>query len=202
MAITTNSAYDTDHFERIDALISNRKHFGETVTKSFRVEEKMIRKLEQDARNKSVSLNAEINSILKKYVEWDMLASKVGMIPIARPIVSEIFQNMMTKEQIIELSYIAKNIIRETVQFMKGSLNLESFLSWLKARMEHCSQVNYSIDNINRQIRIIFKHDLGENWSLYNKLLTEHILDKILPRNNFEIEASSTTLMVSFKQPI
>ncbi len=40
--------------------------------------------------------------------------------------------------------------------------------------MQHCSTVNYWIEdnynNINPQIKIIFKHDLGENWSLYHKI--------------------------------
>jgi hypothetical protein len=62
-----------------------------------------------------------------------MLASRIGMIPIARPIVSEIFQNIMTKEQVIDLAnYVAKNVIREAAYFMKGNFTLTSFLSWLK----------------------------------------------------------------------
>lgn len=40
-----------------------------------------------------------------------MLASKIGMMPIARPIVSEI----MTKEQVIDLvNNVAKNVISGT----------------------------------------------------------------------------------------
>ncbi|NAL78815.1 hypothetical protein DYY65_11325 [Nitrososphaera sp. AFS] len=134
------------------------------VTKSFRLDEDVIRKIGLQARNNNTSFNAEINSILRKYVDWDMLATKVGMIPIARPILSDIFQNIMTKEQVIDLANnVAKNVIHEMVLFMKGNLTLELFLSWLIARMEHCSEVNYSIENTSTkpQIKIIFKHELG-----------------------------------------
>ena len=62
------------------------------VTKSFRLDENIVSKIEQHARNNSTSLNAEVNNILRKYIDWDMPASKVGMIPIARPILSDIFQ--------------------------------------------------------------------------------------------------------------
>ena len=98
------------------------------MTKLFRLDEDMMTKLNEQAKNNNSSLNAEINSILRKYVEWDMLASKIGMMPVARPIVSEIFQNIMTKEQVIELAdKVAKNVIRDTVHFMKGSVTLHHF---------------------------------------------------------------------------
>lgn len=171
------------------------------ITKSFRLDEDIISKIEQHARNNNTSLNGEINSILRKYVEWDMLASKVGMIPLARPILSEIFQNIMTKEQVIELANnVARNVIREAAHFMKGSLTLESFLSWLKTRMENCSNINYTIENNTlRAIRIIFKHDLGENWSLYHKIVIMHIFSEVLGITNIEAEASNTMLTLCFK---
>jgi len=56
-----------------------------------------------ETKNNNTSLNAEINTVLRKYVEWDVLASKVGMIPIAKPVLSEIFQRIMTKEQVIDI---------------------------------------------------------------------------------------------------
>jgi hypothetical protein len=132
-----------------------------------------------------------------------MLASKVGMIPIARPILSEIFQNIMTKEQVIELAdKVAKNVISETAHFMKGSLTLESFLSWLKTRMEYSSKVNCTIEDsisyINPQIKIIFKHDLGENWSIYHKIIFERIFYEILGKKEVEIEISNTAISLCF----
>jgi hypothetical protein len=148
-----------------------------------------------------------------------MFESKVGMIPIARPVLMEIFQNIMTKDQVIQLAdKIAKNVIRETVidladkvaknivseivLFTKGSLTLESFLSWLKTRMQHCSAVNYWVEdnynNISPQIKVIFKHDLGENWSLYHKIIIEHIFYEILGQKEVEIEISGTTISLCF----
>jgi hypothetical protein len=169
------------------------------VTKSFRLDEDVIRKISLQARNNNTSFNAEINSILRKYVDWDMLASKVGMIPIARPILSEIFQNIMTKEQVIDLANnVAKNAIHEMVLFMKGNLTLELFLSWLITRMEHCSEVNYSIENTSPKPQLIFKHDLGENWSIYHKIIIEHIIHGMLKKYDVGIAISSTTISLCF----
>ena len=57
----------------------------------------------------------------------------------------------------------------------KGSITFTSFLSWLTTRMNHFSELNYTVENIGSgpQIKIIFKHDLGENWSIYHKIILD-----------------------------
>jgi hypothetical protein len=191
------------HFQEVLSILNGRNTATRTkgITKSFRLDEDTLEKLNEQAKNNNISLNAEINNILGKYVDWDMLASKVGMVPIARPILSEIFQNIMTKEQVIDLAdRVSKDVILETAHFMKGSLTLESFLSWLKTRMEYCSKVNCVIeDNYNPQIKIIFKHDLGENWSIYHKIVLDYIFYHILRKTNVQIEASDSTLILCLK---
>jgi hypothetical protein len=98
LGITTNQ--DSDYLQVLYALNGNGKAKKTSITtKSFRLDNDIISKIEQQASDNRTSLNAEVNNILRKYVEWDMLASKIGMIPIARPIISEIFQRIMTKKQ-------------------------------------------------------------------------------------------------------
>jgi len=67
--------------------------------------------------------------------------------------------------------------------------------------MEHCSELNYVIEknSITPQIKIIFKHDMGENWSIYHKIILEYIFNEILGMNTFEINASNTTLILCFR---
>jgi hypothetical protein len=201
MLISETDSQAFNQFQVLSTLnVRNTTTKTKSITKSFRLDEDIIRKIDQEARGNDISLNTEINNILRKYVDWDMLADKVGMTPIARPILSEIFQNIMTKEQVIELAdKVAKNVIRETAHFMKGSLTLESFLSWLKTRMEHCSTVNYGIENngTTPQIRIIFKHDLGENWSIYHKMILDYIFYEI-GEYTVGIEITPATLQLCF----
>lgn len=199
MMVTGTASQGSTEFQEALAELEGSNNIGKlkNITKSFRLDKEIIRKINQEARNNSTSLNAEINSILRKYVDWNMLASKVGMVPIARPIVWEIFQNIMTKEQVIDLAdKVAKNVVLETAHFMKGSLTLESFLSWLETRMEHCCEVNYVIENNSPLIKIIFKHDLGQNWSIYHKIILDYIFHEILGKNKTQIEATGAALIL------
>jgi hypothetical protein len=57
---------------------------------TFRVNENLMRKLKEDAEDHEISLNTLVNQIFKRYVEWDSYEPKVGMIPIARPVVIQL----------------------------------------------------------------------------------------------------------------
>jgi hypothetical protein len=202
MLTSTNINRGHNDLQELLYILNGKAKKTQSTTKSFRLDHDILNKIDQQARSNNTSLNSEINSILRKYVEWDMLANKVGMVSIAKPIVSEIFQNIMTKEQVIHLAQnVAKNVTHEVALFMKGNLTLELFLSWLMTRMEHSSEINYAIENnsINPQIRIMFKHDLGENWSRYHKIILEYIFYEILGINTVWVEVSPTTFHLCFR---
>jgi len=166
-----------------------------TATMTFRIDEDILNKLRAESENRETSLNTFVNQIFKRYVEWDMFESKVGMIPIAKPIVVELFGKMKKNEVTDMAIRIGKNVVRDIALFMKGDIDLESFLSWLEARMKASSiEINHKIKNGTHVI--ILKHDLGENWSLYHKTVLELIFREVLDKNiNFEYNAG----MISFK---
>lgn len=65
-------------------------HTTKTITMTFRVNENLMRKLKEDAEDHEISLNTLVNQIFNRYVEWDSYEPKVGMIPIARPVVIQL----------------------------------------------------------------------------------------------------------------
>lgn len=154
-----------------------------TTTMTFRIDEEIMNKLRAESENRETSLNTFVNQIFKRYVEWDMFEAKVGMIPIAKPIVVELFSKMNKDEVIDMATQVGKNVIRDIALFMKGDMTFESFLSWFETRMKASSiEINHNIKG-NTHVYIL-KHDLGENWSLYHKtvldLIFREVLDKII----------------------
>jgi hypothetical protein len=61
---------------------------------TFRVYETSIRKLREEAENREISLNTLVNQIFKRYAEWGSYEPKVGMIPIAKPVLIQLFENI------------------------------------------------------------------------------------------------------------
>ena len=69
---------------------------------------------------------------------------------------------------------MAKDAVYSLILFMNGKVDYKILASWYKERMRHCSEISEKqIDNY--QYKIIFKHELGENWSLYHKIILESI---------------------------
>ena len=163
-----------------------------TVTMTFRIEEEVLGQLRSESGKKEVSLNILVNQVLRRFVEWDMYESKVGMIPIARPVVHMLFENM-SEDEIVEMACrIGKGAVHDIALFMKSRMDLESFLSWLETRLKS-SSMEFSHSVKDDRHAFIIKHDLGRNWSLYHKTILELIFSEALDRR-VSVAITDTTM--------
>jgi hypothetical protein len=163
-----------------------------TVTMTFRIEEGIMELLRSESAKREVSLNTFVNQILKRFVEWDMYEPKVGMIPIAKPIVHTLFEKM-SSEEIVEMAHkVGKGAVHDIALFMKSSMDQDSFLSWLEMRMKN-SSIEFSHSVKEGKHVFVLKHDLGYNWSLYHKTMLELIFNEVLQKR---VEISMTPTMM------
>jgi len=165
---------------------------------TFRIDEAVMNILRTESDSREVSLNTLVNQILKRFVLWDRYESRVGMIPLARSVVSALFDKM-TQEEIIEMAQqLGKNAVHDIALFMKGKIDLSSFISWFEMRMKS-SSIEVSHSKQNGQHIYIVKHDLGYNWSLYHKTVLELIFNEVLTRR-IQITMTHTTLSLEFEE--
>jgi hypothetical protein len=171
------------------------EHGKSSTTMTFRLNESVITTLRAESERRHISLNTMINQILQRYVEWDMYGSKVGMVSLLKPIVSELFKKM-SRQEIIELATgIGKNATSDAALFMKGKMNLDSFLSWLELRMSNSSvEISHNVEG--GVYTYILKHDLGENYSLFQKIVLELIFNDVLGKR---IDCGFSDMTLSFK---
>lgn len=148
---------------------------------SFRLDAEIIEKLKKEAVRQDVSLNVLANKVFKRYVDWGMFESQVGMVPVARPILDALFKKF-DEDEIIDLAQkVGRDIVSDIAKFMKGSMDLDSFMSWFETRMKISNfDMNHSLQNDTHTY--IIKHDLGRNWSLYHKTVLELIFHNVFQR--------------------
>jgi hypothetical protein len=174
------------------------KNHKKTTTITFRIDSNVMRKINHEAEQDGISLNTLINQILKRYVEWDMYVSKAGMVPVSKPVVKKLFQEL-SEEEVINMSKdIAKNAVYNIALFMrsKDKLDVDSFVSWFLSRMKTCSEITENKeDNMNTYI---IKHDMGENWSLYHKTILQSIFTEKLQKP-IQTSMTDSTLTFTFK---
>ena len=179
-----------------DTLNSNRKR-SSSKSLTFRLEEDNIKKLRAEAEKQGISLNSFVNQIIKSFLEWHNFEPKVGFVPILKPVVKELFTKI-SKEQIIQIAAkTGKDEVQNAIYFMKGKVDLDSFLSWLENRIKNSSiHMSHTFDRNSRIHTYIIKHDICENWSLYLREIVEYIFNNVLQK---KVEVSLSPSMLAFK---
>src|SRR5919197_355485 len=164
-----------------DILNSIKDRSSNSLT--FRLDEDNIAKLRAEAQKQGISLNSFVNQVLKSFLEWHIFEAKVGFVPILKPVVEEPFTKM-NKDQIIRIAAsTGKDEVQNAVYFMKGKIDLDSFLSWFENRMKNSSiHVSHTFDRNSRIHTYVVKHDICENWSFYLKEIIIYIFNNVLQK--------------------
>ncbi|MGD8431442.1 MAG: hypothetical protein PVG23_02590 [Nitrosopumilaceae archaeon] len=169
-----------------------------TETVSFRMDMQIIDKLKKESESQGISLNVLANKIFSRYVEWDMFEPKVGMIPVAKPIVQNLFQKMSKDETIKMAEKIGHDTVSNISTFMKGTMDLDSFVTWFVTRMEISDfDMNHTVKGDLHTY--IIKHDLGFNWSLYHKTVLELIFNNAFEKR-IDSEINDNMMKISFER--
>lgn len=173
-------------------MISRSK---KTSTITFRLDENTIKRLHEESEHRQVSTNTLVNQALKRFLEWDMYEPIAGFVLINKPVFTEVFGNLKQKEVTDIATRVGKNEVRNIALFMKGKIDIHSFLSWFEMRMIN-STVQVSHIHEKNFHKYVMKHDLGKNWSLYHKIVLELIFKEYFNR---EIKVTGDKNLISFE---
>ena len=171
-------------------------------TVTFRIDEEVISIVEHESQRLRINLNKMTNQILKSYVDWDMLQARAGMIPIAKPVLIELLRKVNDEEILTLATEAGKDTMKDIISFMKKRMDLDSFLSWLELWLRKNSTAGFShnIDENSNVHTYIMKHDLGEKWSLYHKIILDLVFKEILQKPLLNLASTNTLVTFSFKE--
>jgi hypothetical protein len=181
---------------------SAKTHKTRSIT--FRIDSFIIDEMQREADQKETSLNVLVNQVLKRYTEWDMYESKIGMMPVPKVMLSSLIDKSIAiakdnigikdiepyRAQILKsAAQIAFNIMKDSILFMKKQYNLWVVLAVLQEYMK-VSGINsdHRIEGGRKHVFVI-QHELGENWSLFIKELLTIIFENLA---NVKVEVSVT----------
>lgn len=162
---------------------------------TFRLNESVMNGIRTEADSRMISMNNLVNHILERFVKWDKLEAMSGMIHINKPVVIEIFNKKNTEEIVDLAKSTGKKAIYNTVLFMKGKKDLDTFLLWLENEMnKHSFNVRHLIEG--NMHSYVIKHDMGYNFSLYYKTIIEEIFSDYLEK---KVDFTLSDELVLFK---
>lgn len=158
----------------------------------------MLSRLRDESNKRQVSTNTLANQALRRFLEWDIYEPVSGFVMINKPVFIEIFGKMTQDEVISIASRIGKNEVRDIALFMRGKMDLISFLLWFETRMINSSvQVSHTRDNGFHTY--VMKHDIGKNWSMYHKTILELLFQEAFNRK-IPVKAEKNTISFQFSE--
>ncbi len=166
-----------------------------TSTITFRLDENTIKRLRIVSDKKQVSTNTLVNQALRQFLDWGMYESTSGFVLINKLVFSNIFGRLKQNEIVDIASRVGKDEVKNIAMFMKGKIDIESFLSWFELRMIN-SAVQVSTIHDENFHRYVMKHELGKNWSLYHKTVLELIFTEVFHK---KIDVKIDKTMISFE---
>ncbi|MFY3741273.1 MAG: hypothetical protein HMLIMOIP_001727 [Candidatus Nitrosomirales archaeon] len=121
----------------------------DSVTLACRFDRTLYELLKKDSREKNISLNSLINSIVKKYVSWERYAAEIGFIPLSKETVRLILDNL-DEEKIRTIGeQLGRTIPRELILLMFNRIDFDSILSFIEitssryGRVQHNNGLSY-----------------------------------------------------------
>ncbi|HJU12882.1 MAG TPA: hypothetical protein VJ792_00305 [Candidatus Nitrosotalea sp.] len=167
-----------------------------TSTITFRLDDDILKRLRDESDKRQISTNTLANQAFRRFLEWDIYEPVSGFVIINKPVFVEIFGKMKQSEIVSIASKIGKNEVRDIALFMKGKMDLISFLSWFETRMVN-SSVQVSHTKIDGSHSYVMKHEIGKNWSVYHKTILELIFDEVFGRK-IPVRADKNTISFNF----
>lgn len=166
-----------------------------TSTITFRLDDDTIKRLKTVSGKKQVSTNTLVNQALRQFLDWGMYESISGFVLINKHVFTNIFGKLKQNEIVDIASRVGKDEVKNIATFMKGKIDIESFLSWFEIRMIN-SAVQVSTIHEGSFHRYVMKHELGKNWSLYHKTILELIFTEVFHKK-MDVKIDKT--MISFE---
>jgi hypothetical protein len=137
-----------------------------------------------------------VNQALRRFIDWDVYLPRSGFVILTRPVLKKILDGLDEKFIVEIASTIGKEEIEDVVLFMRGKVDLRSFLSWYETMMLNSSvQTSHLIDEGVHSI--VLKHDLGKKWALYQKTILELVFKQVLHKH-VELGYDNNTIRIAF----
>lgn len=180
-----------------DPSINERSVRKKTVLRTIRLLEPLDEIVQMEAKEKGLSPNALLSSVITKYAEWDRFAERYGFVSLSKEFLRSTFgltdATKIAEESAAKVSQELKN----QVDFFFDEVNLSNFVLMLSMWAKYGRLFALSTKKERDAVFIMLHHDFGYEYSRLFSLAIDEILRKEF-KSRAEIDASDTTVTIKF----
>ena len=166
---------------------------GPSESISFRLPRNILHKLQQEAKQKEISLDTLMTQIAKQHTEWYVNASQFGFISVRKSLIMKLLDEIRDDEKIKEIAREVARASRDTLLLLKEQYNipmkstLDFIESWIK---EAGYPYIHDISGVDQNIHhFVIHQDIGLKWSLYLSEILRNLFEELfnVTKVHFEI---------------
>lgn len=171
----------------------NKTSSGPSESISFRLPRNISHKLQQEAKQKEISLDTLMTQIAKQHTEWYVNASQFGFISVRKSLIMKLLDEIRDDEKIKEIAREVARASRDTLLLLKEQYNipmkstLDFIESWIK---EAGYPYIHDISGVDQNIHhFVIHQDIGLKWSLYLSEILRNLFEELfnVTKVHFEI---------------
>ena len=140
---------------------------GKTVAKSFRINEKALEALQEEAKRQTISLNTLVNQLLLDFSEFGRYLQRVNALKLSRKTFAEIL-NSIPEDGLVKAAQTAgKSAPVALIASKYGRVNVTSVLGYIHDLSAYANLFEYNEKNENERWTVTLMHELGPKWSTF-----------------------------------
>ena len=140
---------------------------GRTIAKSFRVNEKALEALQEEAKRQSISVNTLVNQLLLDFSEFGRFLQRVNALKLSRKTFSEIL-NSAPEDGLVKAAHTAgKGAPIALIASKYGRVTVNTVLDYIRDLSSYANLFEYSEKNENERRTVTLMHELGSKWSTF-----------------------------------
>jgi len=147
----------------LKSVFQGRKNH--TVNLSCRIDKDVYEILSKNADEKGISLNSLVNSMAKKFINWEIHSSDINLVPLSKEALEKIF-NTLNDQQIQQVAKkIGGDVIREIVFLSFNEMSFENLIQAILLNSTRFGTVKHEVVDSKHIINI--HHGICLNFSKF-----------------------------------
>ena len=167
-----------------------------TVVRAFRLDEDVDGALKKISEEEGESVNVVVNRTLRKFVEWDRPAGKLGMMQISRQELVKMMDSQTPEQAREQGVWVGAEVFEPFVRYLKPDLDFASVIGALDMLSRYSGRFELTHSVAGRKHLVVIRHSMGANWSAFYEGAGSTVLGDLL---KLDCKSSSTDELCSFE---
>ena len=150
------------------------------ITRTIRIDEDLERSISKISKDDRTSVNFVVNTALRGYVEWGVVAKKFGFVSVVQPFLNKLIDSF-SEDECENLGRLSgTEYFKPLTEYQFGTFTFRSSLESFRLVGRYGGRYEFDSVTDGKKHIIFLRHGSGRKWSFYQKGLFEAVYGDIL----------------------